>query len=171
MYSIIIVLVACVVIFFIIKKTDPAKVGLNNNMSSSQTQNNQTGKPDPSTDIIMTVTREGEGEASKNGDLLVVNYAGYLADGTKFDASADHGQPFQFVIGSGSVIPGWEIGLLGMKKGEARQIIIPPNYAYGPQGVPGAIPPNAILTFDVELVDINPTPATSSVNVDVSTNN
>ncbi|EKE11461.1 MAG: Peptidyl-prolyl cis-trans isomerase [uncultured bacterium] len=98
---------------------------------------------------------EGKGERkSKNGDALVVHYTGKLADGTKFDSSVDRGTPFEFEIGKGMVIAGWEKGMLDMKVGEKRILTIPSEMAYGSKGAAGIIPPNAVLIFDVELIDI-----------------
>ena len=97
----------------------------------------------------------GNGECPKPGQTTVVHYTGTLQDGTKFDSSYDHGQPFSFVLGQGSVIKGWDEGLATIKRGGKRRLIIPPALAYGPEGTPdGTIPPNATLTFDVELLRV-----------------
>jgi FKBP-type peptidyl-prolyl cis-trans isomerase len=96
----------------------------------------------------------GTGAAAKAGDTVTVNYVGALPDGTVFDASAKHGQPFSFTLGAGQVIAGWDQGLVGMKVGGKRKLIIPPDMAYGAQGAGGVIPPNATLLFEVELVKI-----------------
>lgn len=99
---------------------------------------------------------DGKGDAAKAGDNVSVNYTGRLADGTKFDSSYDRNQPIQFQLGTGQVIKGWDEGIAGMKVGEKRKLIIPPDLAYGPDGTPGGpIPPNATLYFDVELVAIS----------------
>jgi len=98
---------------------------------------------------------EGSGVESKVGDNLTVHYTGMLEDGTKFDSSVDRGTPFNFILGIGQVIEGWEKGMEGMKVGEKRKLTIPPEYAYGERGVPGVIPPNATLIFEVELLEIN----------------
>jgi FKBP-type peptidyl-prolyl cis-trans isomerase len=103
----------------------------------------------------LTVTDEvvGTGPAAKAGDTVTVNYIGALPDGTIFDASSKHGQAFTFPLGQGQVIPGWDKGLVGMKVGGKRTLIIPPDMAYGSRDL-GVIPPNSTLIFQVELVKI-----------------
>ena len=100
----------------------------------------------------------GTGETPETGKLVSVHYTGWLSDGTKFDSSLDRGTPFEFPLGEGRVIPGWDEGLATMKVGGIRRLIIPPELAYGEAGRPG-IPPNAELTFDVELLEIKEVPA------------
>ena len=101
-------------------------------------------------------TKVGTGAEAKSGDLVTVHYTGYLTDGTKFDSSLDSGKPFQFRIGEGKVIQGWEQGFTGMKVGGKRKLTIPPELGYGARGAGrGAIPPNATLVFDVELLGVN----------------
>ena len=97
---------------------------------------------------------EGDGPVPQAGQTIVVHYTGWLEDGTKFDSSVDRGQPFEFTLGAGQVIAGWDEGLSTMKVGGKRQLILPSNLAYGERGHPPVIPPNAQLTFDVELLDI-----------------
>ena len=97
----------------------------------------------------------GAGDAIEVGQEAIVHYSGYLADGTKFDSSHDRGQPFSFPLGQGRVIKGWDEGVVGMKKGGKRTLIIPPELGYGERGAGGVIPPNAMLMFEVELVDIH----------------
>lgn len=103
--------------------------------------------------LNIEILGEGSGAGIQNGQTAVVHYTGMLTDGTVFDSSIGR-SPLTVVLGSGRVIPGWELGLQGMKKGEKRKLTIPPELAYGASGVPGAIPPNATLVFDVEMVDI-----------------
>jgi FKBP-type peptidyl-prolyl cis-trans isomerase len=97
---------------------------------------------------------EGTGAVAKAGDKVSVHYTGRLADGTKFDSSVDRGQPFDFPLGAGRVIKGWDEGVAGMKVGGKRKLIIPADLGYGARGAGGVIPPNAELHFDVELLKI-----------------
>jgi FKBP-type peptidyl-prolyl cis-trans isomerase len=83
-----------------------------------------------------------------------VDYTGWLTDGKQFDSSVGTGHPFQFMLGASQVIKGWDEGVVGMKVGGKRQLRIPPDLAYGAKGYPGAIPPNATLIFDVQLLDV-----------------
>ncbi|MBC8135268.1 MAG: FKBP-type peptidyl-prolyl cis-trans isomerase [Fibrella sp.] len=97
----------------------------------------------------------GKGKTAVAGKTVAVHYTGTLKDGTKFDSSRDRGQPFEFPLGGGQVIKGWDEGVAGMKVGGRRKLIIPANLGYGADGTPGGpIPPNAVLTFDVELMDV-----------------
>lgn len=97
----------------------------------------------------------GDGPEVANGQLVVVHYTGWLEDGTKFDSSIDLGEPYTFNLGMGQVIPGWDLGVRGMKVGATRQLVIPPELAYGEAGAGGGIiPPNATLIFEIELLEI-----------------
>ena len=96
----------------------------------------------------------GNGKVAQPGDMAVVHYTGWLKDGTKFDSSKDRNQPFQFNLGAGRVIKGWDEGVVGMKVGGTRKLIIPPELGYGARGAGRVIPPNATLTFEVELLDL-----------------
>jgi FKBP-type peptidyl-prolyl cis-trans isomerase FkpA len=96
---------------------------------------------------------EGTGAVAEQGRPVVVHYTGWLPDGTQFDSSHDHGQPFQIVIGQGHVIRGWDVGIPGMREGGTRRLVIPHGMAYGPSGM-GPIPPRATLIFDVELLEV-----------------
>ncbi len=98
----------------------------------------------------------GTGEVAKDGDHVKVHYTGWLTSGKKFDSSVDAHQPFDFTIGKGDVIKGWEEGVTGMKVGGKRQLRIPPQLAYGEQGYSGIIPKNATLIFDIRLLAILP---------------
>lgn len=96
----------------------------------------------------------GTGAEVKSGDTVTVNYAGYLENGTKFDSSFDRNAPFTTQIGVGQVIKGWDEGIVGMKVGGKRRLIIPSDLGYGAQGAGASIPPNSTLIFDVELLDV-----------------
>ena len=97
----------------------------------------------------------GAGDIAKTGDKVKVHYTGWLTTGKKFDSSVDANQPFDFTIGAGDVIKGWDEGVAGMKVGGKRQLRIPPDLGYGASGTPGGpIPPNATLIFDVQLLAV-----------------
>ena len=107
----------------------------------------------------LKITHVAAGEGAKAGDNVSVLYTGKLQDGTEFDSSAKHGnEPIDFILGKGMVIKGWDEGLQGMQVGEKRTLVIPPTLGYGEQGAGGVIPPNATLTFDVELVGLRRPP-------------
>ncbi len=97
----------------------------------------------------------GKGASPVAGKQVKVHYTGTLENGKKFDSSLDRGQPFSFVIGVGQVIPGWDEGVMTMKVGGKRKLIIPSRLGYGTRGAGAAIPPNATLLFDVELLDVS----------------
>ncbi len=98
--------------------------------------------------------KEGTGDEAKAGQIVEVHYTGWLKDGTKFDSSKDRNEPFKFPLGAGRVIKGWDEGVAGMKVGGKRKLIIPPELGYGKRGAGNAIPPDAELTFEVELLGI-----------------
>jgi len=103
--------------------------------------------------IIKTIVKEGEGwEKPEKGADVKVHYVGKLVDGTEFDSSRTSGKAFEFVVGVGSVIKGWDKGVPTMKKGEIAKFVIKPEYGYGTNGAGPKIPPNAILVFEVELI-------------------
>ncbi len=96
----------------------------------------------------------GTGTVAEAGKTVVVHYTGWLEDGTKFDSSVDRNKPFEFQLGAGRVIKGWDEGVAGMKEGGKRKLIIPPEIGYGERGAGGRIPPNAVLIFEVELLEV-----------------
>jgi FKBP-type peptidyl-prolyl cis-trans isomerase FkpA len=96
----------------------------------------------------------GTGAEAAAGKTVVVHYTGWLTDGTKFDSSIDRDQPFSFPLGAGQVIKGWDEGVVGMKVGGQRTLIIPPALGYGARGAGNVIPPNATLKFQVQLLDV-----------------
>jgi FKBP-type peptidyl-prolyl cis-trans isomerase len=124
-----------------------------------------TGRSDAANQVIempdglkYTDTKTGDGATAHAGNKVSVHYTGWLsnngAKGKKFDSSLDRGQPFQFTLGAKQVIAGWDEGVAGMKVGGTRTLTIPPELGYGARGAPGAIPPNATLIFDVELLQV-----------------
>jgi FKBP-type peptidyl-prolyl cis-trans isomerase FkpA len=120
--------------------------------------------PPPIDSSIQTVTTAsglqyqdivvGNGAEAQPGVTVSVHYTGWLTDGTKFDSSVDRNKPFEFPLGAGKVIRGWDEGITGMKVGGQRRLTIPPELGYGEEGFPPVIPTNAILIFDVELLDV-----------------
>jgi FKBP-type peptidyl-prolyl cis-trans isomerase len=116
----------------------------------------QNGKQGNDEGLEIEVLKEGSGAAAKNGDKVTVHYTGWLENGTKFDSSLDRERPFSFLLGTGQVIKGWDMGVLGAEVGEKRRLTIPPELGYGERGTPGGpIPPNATLIFEVELLALN----------------
>jgi len=99
------------------------------------------------------IVEPGEGENAKDGNVVTVNYSGYLQDGTKFDSSVERDEPFSFVIGSKQVIPGWDEGIKLGKKGSKLRLVVPPELGYGDMNI-GKIPPKSTLIFDIEILDI-----------------
>lgn len=110
------------------------------------------------TGLMMIDTKPGSGASPEKGQTCVVHYTGWFyrdgGRGEKFDSSVDRGRPFEFELGKGMVISGWEEGVSTMKTGGKRTLIIPPELAYGPSGAGGVIPPHATLIFDIELLDV-----------------
>jgi FKBP-type peptidyl-prolyl cis-trans isomerase len=105
-------------------------------------------------DLQIQTLKPGAGTTAKSGDRVTVHYVGTLTDGKKFDSSRDRGKGFQFTLGKGEVIKGWDQGVAGMVIGEVRKLTIPPEMAYGARGFPPVIPPGSTLVFEVELLGV-----------------
>ena len=145
------------------KTAEPVDLELNQNDNSENldmdTNNNEFEGQEitqlETDELKIETLKDGTGEECKNGDTVSVHYTGTLTDGTKFDSSLDRGQPFSFRLGAGQVIKGWDLGVLGMKVGEQRRLVIPSELGYGAAGAGGGkIPSNATLIFEVELLEI-----------------
>jgi FKBP-type peptidyl-prolyl cis-trans isomerase len=170
---ILVLLVVAILVFISIKhKTEAPEVSYNadgtvqtkgedvGKINMDNTSTNQTpAQPTGTEGVKITVLHEGSGKVAKAGDSVSMNYTGMFTDGTKFDSNVDpkfqHVQPFVFNLGAGQVIKGWDIGVAGMKEGEKRKLEIKPEYGYGASGIPGAIPGNSTLIFEVELLKVN----------------
>lgn len=168
----IVIIFIVVVVGFWIKKAPQAEIPVVQNTENqtvdNATQQQEVKKEDlaaqagtKKTNKIINIqgmkietTKEGSGVEIKNGQIAVVHYTGKLTDGTTFDSSVTRGTPFEFPLGAGMVIKGWELGVLGMKVGEKRILTIPADLGYGERGAGGVIPPNATLVFEVELLGI-----------------
>ncbi len=124
-------------------------------IACSQGTDNDDGMITTESGLQYEVLASGDGPSPSAGDTAVVHYTGWLTDGTKFDSSVDRGQPFEFGVGQGNVIQGWDEGVALMKVGDKWKFTIPPDLAYGERGIGGGlIPPNSTLVFEVELLDI-----------------
>jgi FKBP-type peptidyl-prolyl cis-trans isomerase len=125
-------------------------------VEAAQALGTQTENPVVETDSGLRYidVQEGEGPEAKAGGNVAVHYTGWLVDGNKFDSSRDRGRPFEFPLGAGRVIKGWDEGVAGMKVGGVRKLIVPPELGYGTRGFPPVIPPNATLIFEVELLKV-----------------
>lgn len=122
----------------------------NQNMTN---QNNEEVQPATPEGLVIIDTLEGTGAIAAQGSTITVHYTGVFANGTKFDSSLDRGVPFSFTLGSGAVIQGWDQGLIGMKEGGKRRLVIPPQLGYGMADY-GPIPGGSTLFFEVELLEV-----------------
>jgi len=145
----IIIIIIAVVVGYYLRASDIGEIKIQTN-----TQTNMQSNTPNEEELKIEVLAEGNGAEAVAGNTVTVHYTGALEDGTKFDSSLDRGQPFAFQLGAGMVIKGWELGVLGMKVGEKRKLIIPSSLGYGQTGI-GPIPPNATLVFEVELLEIS----------------
>ena len=129
---------------------------LSNNKNKKDLEEEQVSQQEQTMqELQMEIMQMGSGvRETKNGDVLIVHYTGTLQDGTKFDSSLDRSTPFEFTLGAGNVIKGWDNGLFGMKVGEKRKLIIPPRLAYGSASPSPLIPADSTLIFEVELLEI-----------------
>lgn len=149
--SIVVLIVVVVGIIFLARspKTSPS----DQTMEEVSLEANQLEALNEVEELMMMNLTEGEGVEIQDGQTAVVHYIGTLVDGTVFDSSLTRGEAFEFTLGAGQVIQGWDIGVRGMKVGEQRRLIVPPTYGYGNRVV-GPIPANSVLVFDVELLEI-----------------
>lgn len=167
---IVIVLIVLVGGIYLIFNNKPTENNQNNSMQQEEqnsVQNkeqnnsaqNQQENSNPSNFTVqgmkVQILKEGSSPAAKVGDTVTVNYVGTLENGTKFDSSIDRGTPFSFTLGQNNVIQGWELGIVGMKIGEKRKLIIPSDLAYGDNAVGNIIPAKSTLIFEVDMLKIN----------------
>ena len=159
--SIIVVLIVIALLVFITINKKGASLSTEQQVGEEQNINNiENTQGAQNTDgVKITILKEGTGDkVAKTGDTVAMSYTGMLVDGTVFDSNIDpkfnHVEPFIFTLGAGQVIEGWDIGVVGMKVGEQRKLEIAPEFAYGATGAGGVIPPNATLTFIVELIAV-----------------
>jgi len=153
LYPIIVLVVIAVLVFTTIKVKKEQSLLENQDLTEETNMNNQEDEF-----IKITILKEGTGPEAKSGDNISVNYTGMLTNNTIFDSNIDpkfgHTDPFIFSLGAGQVIQGWDKGIEGMKVGEKRKLEIAPEYAYGEYGIGEIIPPNSVLIFEVELLEI-----------------
>jgi peptidylprolyl isomerase len=135
------------------KSLDTKIEPINKVATNTNTKNTMTTTTSPE-GLVIEEKAVGTGDEAVAGKTVFVDYVGTLENGTKFDSSYDRGQPIDFVLGTGRVIKGWDMGIAGMKVGGKRRLVIPADLAYGNRAVGGVIPANAVLVFEVELVGV-----------------
>lgn len=159
MIFVVLVIFAAIAVWFFIVKSKSVDNSLNSLIPTSSPYPTPTPTPTPEASeipkdkILVQDLVVGTGKEAKSGDMIKVNYLGTFLDGEKFDSSYDRGQPFEFTLGAGQVIRGWDIGVVGMRVGGKRKLVIPPAFGYGDKTV-GPIPANSTLVFEVELLDV-----------------
>lgn len=150
----VVVALIVVVVFFKV----PIFSSLTSQFGSTNSNNQEQTMPENNTssesNVQISELIVGKGVEVKNGSVVTVNYTGTFQNGVKFDSSYDSGNPLQFQVGARQLIPGFEMGIMGMKVGGKRQITIPPELAYGPEGRAPQIPPNSTLIFTIEVVEV-----------------
>lgn len=149
---------AAVFVAYTLFSGDIIKLFQKNTMTENSVAAAVASKPSSNKGVIINDILIGKGAEVKNGQLITAHYILSLADGQIIQNSKDFGQPFQFTLGAGQVIPGWELGFAGMKVGGVRTIVIPPELAYGDKQA-GPIPPNSTLIFTIELIDAADVPS------------
>lgn len=165
--AVIIILIVALVAFFIVRdyvnriKSSATPTPVSSSSGSYPIGTLDSTPPAPSANAVTTASglvyedlQVGDGPTAKTGDTVSVHYTGWLEDGTQFDSSINRGQPIEFVLGTGRVIPGWDEGLQGMNVNGTRLLVIPPDLGYGAAGSPPTIPANSTLIFEVQLVSI-----------------
>lgn len=161
LYKLLYVVIAVIVVYLVYnfiqsKQADTGKVvAESGDTEQVQQEANQQKNMETVNELKIETLVEGSGVEAKAGDKVSVHYTGTLMDGTKFDSSVDRGMPFEFDLGAGAVIQGWDLGVVGMKVGEKRKLTIPSDLAYGSRGAGAVIGPNAALVFEVEMMKIN----------------
>jgi len=158
---------AAAALFIFLVACGPASSEATATISAETEPNNEVAPVDTTNaEFDIEVLVPGEGDLPQDGEVVTLHYIGYLVDGTEFDNSYTRNEPVTFAIGRGMVIPGWEQAVLAMNVGEKARVTIPPELAFGAEGVSGVIPPNAILIMEVELLAINPGSPDAPTEVD-----
>lgn len=150
-FIIFLILIAAIGYYFFVIRSKKTSNGPANELGTIESESDVSIDTN---NLDIKILKEGTGDSAKSGDKLTVHYTGTLEDKIKFDSSKDRGEPFIFTLGTGQVIKGWDLGLVGMKVGEKRQLTIPPELGYGQSGAGSSIPPNATLIFEIELLKV-----------------